>query len=148
MDWPYSRQLLWLFFTSEQVVFLGAFNQKKRYILFFEIRFWIFQNIFFSPNLAKLVIIHRGDHYKHGKFIIFDFKNYSKYQNVPLSQKKIPFQNLPSPKGWPTIKLQNRAHQGGWSALFYSLIVAKPFVLGKFWGHIFLWLMGTFWYLE
>ena len=29
MDWQYSRQILWVFFSSELMVFLGAFNHWK-----------------------------------------------------------------------------------------------------------------------
>ena len=47
------------------------------------------------------------------------------------NKKKITPQKFPNTKGKSIIKLQNRALLGGESALFCSLIVAKPFVLGK-----------------
>ena len=63
---------------------------------------------------------------------------YSRYQNVPISHKKICLQIFPNTKGLATIRLQNRALSPPKSALFCSFIMDLPLVLGNFWGVIFL----------
>ena len=73
---------------------------------------------------------------------------YSRYQNVPISHKKICLQIFPNTKGLATIRLQNRALSPSKSALFCSFIMDLPLVLGNFWGVIFFCLSGTFWYLD
>ena len=73
---------------------------------------------------------------------------YSRYQNVPISHKKICLQIFPNTKGLATIRLQNRALSPPKSALFCSFIMDLPLVLGNFWVVIFFCLSSTFWYLD
>ena len=130
------------FFFYDLSVHFDYWNKfKKKNFFLKKFRIPPHMNLFARPNS------YGGVHEIFFRKKIFSWF-YSRYQNVPISHKKICLQIFPNTKGLATIRLQNRALSPPKSALFCSFIMDLPLVLGNFWVVIFFCLSSTFWYLD